>query len=63
METGIFYLKNETFKRNTAAFKAPDDIIQICAKAGYKEISMGEFPGGKNKVFQRIWLLTSGVHH
>lgn len=63
MEAEIYYLKNETFKRNTASFKAPDDIIQICAREGYREILMGEFPGQKNKMFQRIWLLTSGIHH
>ena len=60
MDTDIYYMKYETFKRNTAAFKAPDDIYQICEKKGYKKISMPEFPVGKGRIRSWIWLLTVG---
>ena len=57
----IYYLQFETFKRNTAAFKAPDDIYQICEKNGFHKVAMPGYPLKKGKLYGKIWLLTVGL--
>lgn len=60
MESGrVFYMKYETFRRNTAAFKAPDDIYQICEQQGFQKISMPEYPSDIGKLQGKIWLITT----
>lgn len=62
MESGrVFYMRYETFKRNTAAFKAPDDIYQICEQQGFEKISMPEYPIGVGKLYGKFWLMTTGL--
>ena len=57
----IYYLQFETFKRNTAAFKAPDDIYQICEKNGFHKVAMPGYPLKKGKLYGKMWLLTVGL--
>ena len=57
----IYYMKYETFKRNTAAFKAPDDIYEICEQQGFHKVSMPEYPLDKGKLYGKLWLLTVGT--
>ena len=57
----LYYLQYETYKRNTAGFKAPDDVYQICCKEGFHRITMPAYPHGKSKLRIRLWLLTVGT--
>lgn len=44
-------------KRNSAGSKAPDDISELCRRRGMKPFSMPPFPGGRNKLYKKLWLL------
>lgn len=57
----IYYLKFETFKRNTAAYKAPDDVYRICEQLNYHKISMPEYPYEASKIHKKIWLATTEI--
>ena len=46
-------------KRNTAGAKAPDDIAELCRRAGYKRLEMPTYPADKNKIYQ-IMVFTKG---
>lgn len=62
MESGrVFYMEYKTFKRNTAAYKAPDDIYQICERQGFQKIVMPEYPLDKGKLYGKFWLATAGL--
>lgn len=58
MAQTIFYIDLDREKRNTAGAKAPDDIAALCAESGFERFVVPNFPTGKNKVFQKIWLAT-----
>lgn len=62
-ERPVYYLEYETGKRNTAGFKAPDDVYKICRQAGFHKVFMPEFPREKGRLYGRIWLLTVGTWH
>ena len=59
----IYYINIKRKKRNTAGAKAPDDIAEICRRAGYHQIEMPLFPGEKGKVYRKLWLLTVCVFY
>lgn len=58
----IFYIDLNRTKRNTAGAKAPDDIAELCRRAGYKRLEMPVYPANKNKIYQKLWLLTVCVN-
>ena len=53
----IYYIDQDREKRNTAGAKAPDDIATLCERRGYSRFQMPLFPSGKNKLYQKLWLL------
>lgn len=57
----ICYLFYEKEERNTAGFKAPDDIYAILRREGYAKIDMPAFPSKRNWLYKKVWLLTKGV--
>ena len=59
----IYYISEKRDKRNTAGAKAPSDISEICKKLGYNEFIMPRFPSGKNKFYQKAWLLFGGTYN
>lgn len=56
MAANICYIDLDREKRNTAGAKAPDDIAELCALRGYKRYVVPNFPTGKNKIYQKVWL-------
>lgn len=57
----IYYISEKREMRNTAGAKAPSDISTICKNLGYHEFIMPRFPSGKNKIYQKAWLLLGGI--
>lgn len=57
----LYYLQYDTFRRNTAGYKAPGDVYQICRKEGYHRVTMPAYPHGKSRFYIRRWLLTVGT--
>ena len=54
-----FYLRIKAKKRETAGFKAPEDINRICDGMGMKPIDFPKFPTEYSKLRKRLWLYTS----
>lgn len=54
----VFYIVQNIKKVNNVAFKAPDDIEEICQKRDFKRFSVECFPGRKNILYQKIWIAT-----
>ena len=57
----VYHLVYKSKKRNTAGSKAPRDITQICNDLGFHEIVMPVIPAQRNKLYIKLWLLTTGV--
>ena len=57
MSRTIYYIDFDREKRNTAGAKAPDDIAEICRRAGYTKYAVPAFPKDKNKIYRKLWLL------
>ena len=58
-----YFISEQRRKRNTAGSKAPADISAVCRSLGYEEFDMPCFPSGKNKLYQKAWLLLGGAYH
>ena len=54
----IYYLTFDDEYRNTAGYKAPADIVELCRRAGYTPLRMPRFRGKEGSVGQKLWLLT-----
>lgn len=57
----LYYIERKKKEENTAGPKAPQDINDISKKLGGRNIRFKDFPIEKNKVYQKMWLLTVGV--
>ncbi len=57
MPRTIYYIDFDREKRNTAGAKAPDDIAEICRRAGYTKYTVPAYPKDKNKIYRKLWLL------
>lgn len=56
----IYFVDPKKKKRNTAGAKAPEDITELCRRRGYTGFEFAQYPKGKGKIYQRIWLQTIG---
>jgi hypothetical protein len=56
----IYYINPNKKKRNTAGAKAPDDIVELCRRRGYTEASFKQWPVGKSKLYQHLWVQVVG---
>lgn len=52
----IYYIDEEREKRNTAGAKAPDDIAEICRRAGYERIVLPYMAITKSSPKQKAWI-------
>lgn len=53
-----YYIRIKPAKRETAGFKAPDDVNNICQSMGMKPINFPKFPNEYSKLRKRLWLYT-----
>lgn len=53
-----YYLRIKARKRETAGFKAPEDVNRICESMGMKPIDFPKFPTEYSKLRKRLWLYT-----
>lgn len=53
-----FYLRIKAKKRETAGFKAPEDVNEICESMGMRPINFPKFPSEYGKLRKRLWLYT-----
>ena len=53
-----YYIRIRPAKRETAGFKAPEDVNKICQDMGMKPIEFPKFPNEYSKLRKRIWLYT-----
>ena len=53
-----YYLRIRPAKRETAGFKAPEDVNKICESMGMKPIEFPKFPNEYSKLRKRLWLYT-----
>lgn len=54
-----YYLKIQAKKRETAGFKAPEDVNRACDSMGMKPIAFPKFPTEYSKLRKRLWLYTA----
>ena len=55
----IYYIDEEREKRNTAGAKAPDDIAELCRRAGYTRIILPYLPIRESTLKQKVWLFVT----
>ena len=55
----LYYIKIKQKKRETAGFKAPDDINRICEQMGMRPVLFPRFPSHYSKLRKRLWLYTA----
>ena len=55
----IYYLTFEDESRNTAGYKAPADIAELCRREGFRPLRMPLFRGKEATIQQKLWLLTA----
>lgn len=53
-----YYIRIKARKRETAGFKAPEDVNRICESMGMKPIEFPRFPSEYGKLRKRLWLYT-----
>ena len=53
-----YYIRIKPAKRETAGFKAPEDVNKICESMGMKPINFPKFPNEYSKLRKRLWLYT-----
>lgn len=53
-----YYLRIRPAKRETAGFKAPEDVNKICESMGMRPIEFPKFPNEYSKLRKRLWLYT-----
>lgn len=53
-----FYIRIKPRKRETAGFKAPEDVNRICEGMGMRPIDFPKFPNEYSKLRKRLWLYT-----
>ncbi|MBQ7416128.1 MAG: hypothetical protein IJW14_03705 [Oscillospiraceae bacterium] len=53
-----YYIRIKPAKRETAGFKAPEDVNKICDSMGMKPIDFPKFPNEYSKLRKRLWLYT-----
>lgn len=53
-----YYIRIKAKKRETAGFKAPEDINRICQAMGMSPIEFPRFPNEYSKLRKRLWLYT-----
>ncbi len=58
-----YYIRIKPAKRETAGFKAPDDVNRICQRLGMKNIDFPRFPNHYSKLRKRLWLYTAVPAH
>ena len=54
-----YYIRIKPQKRETAGFKAPEDVNRICQSMGMKPIDFPKFPSDYSKLRKRLWLYTA----
>ena len=52
------YIRIKPRKRETAGFKAPEDVNRICESMGMHPIDFPKFPNEYSKLRKRLWLYT-----
>lgn len=52
------YIRMKAKKRETAGFKAPEDVNRICENMGMKPVDFPKFPTEYSKLRKRLWLYT-----
>lgn len=52
------YIRIKPRKRETAGFKAPEDVNRICQAMGMQPIDFPKFPNEYSKLRKRLWLYT-----
>lgn len=58
MTDKIYYLTFDDEYRNTAGYKAPADIAELCRREGFRPLHMPLFRGKEATPRQKLWLLT-----
>ena len=53
-----YYIRIKPRKRETAGFKAPEDVNRICERMGMKNVDFPRFPNDYGKLRKRLWLYT-----
>jgi glycosyltransferase involved in cell wall biosynthesis len=53
-----FYIQIKAKKRETAGFKAPEDVNSICQSMGMQPLAFPKFPTEYSKLRKRLWLYT-----
>ena len=53
-----YYIRIKPAKRETAGFKAPEDVNRICDEMGMRPIDFPKFPNEYSKLRKRLWLYT-----
>ena len=53
-----YYIRIKAKKRETAGFKAPEDVNRICEAMGMKPIDFPKFPNEYSALRKRLWLYT-----
>ena len=53
-----YYIRIKAKKRETAGFKAPEDVNRICESMGMEPISFPKFPSEYSRLRKRLWLYT-----
>lgn len=59
----LYYIKISHRKRETAGFKAPDDVNQICDQMGMRPVEFPCFPIHYSRLRKRLWLYTAVPMH
>lgn len=59
----LYYIKIKQKKRETAGFKAPDDVNNICQQMGMRPVLFPRFPSHYSKLRKRLWLYTAVPMH
>lgn len=55
----LYYIQIKQRKRETAGFKAPEDVNRICEKMGMRPVLFPPFPSHYSKLRKRLWLYTA----
>ena len=53
-----YYIRIKPRKRETAGFKAPEDVNRICQKMGMTPVDFPRFPNDYSRLRKRLWLYT-----
>jgi hypothetical protein len=59
----LYYIKIKQNKRETAGFKAPDDVNHLCEQMGMRPVLFPRFPSQYSKLRKRLWLYTAVPAH